>query len=86
MKPELDAMLKERKINETLTRPYRPYELELAEVTADGELVYLEQIGRSFHKDSPFVQSNSYILDKRQLGPHQFTFRKYVFNIDSIFM
>jgi hypothetical protein len=79
-------MLKERKINETLTRPYRPFELELAEVTSDGELVYLEQIGRSFHKNSPFVKFNSYILDKRQLGPHQFTFRKYVFNIDSIFM
>lgn len=59
-------------IDETITRKYQPYEIHLAEVRQD-ELIYYENI------------ENSY-LDKRNLGPNQYNYRKYVFNMDSIFM
>ena len=59
-------------IEETVCRKTQPYQLHLSEITQD-ELIYLEQI------ENPY-------LDKRKLAAHQYTYRKYVFNMNSFFM
>lgn len=74
-------------VTELLQRETDPKELELCEVTPEGELVYVEQVSRSLHKKSPFAYASpNVIIDKRCLERNQFTYRKYVFNKDSIFM
>lgn len=75
------------KVNELLQRDTVPKELELCEVTPEGELVYIEEVSPALHKKSPFAYASpNVIIDKRCLQRNQFTYRKYVFNKDSLFM
>lgn len=78
-------------LTEVVKRDHAPHELTLAEVTRE-EVVYLEHVAKSLHAESPLFaitssgQSTSSLLDRRKLGGHQYTFKRYVFNQESIFM
>lgn len=96
LNPQFDSLLRSGRLLEVITRRHRPYELELLEVTSEGEFVYLAHVARSLHNQSPFAitnhqqrgihpstQAQSSMLDKRHLGPQQYTYKKYVFNYES---
>ena len=68
----IEGSIIESSIEERVVREHRPFQLQLSEISQD-ELIYLE------HIDNPY-------LDKRTLGQNVYTYRKYVFHKQSIFM
>lgn len=79
IRPDMQEKLGSGEVKENVKREYKPYELQLKEINSFNELVYIEEISLK-------VNSRGQIIDKRFLMPHQYTFKKYVFNVDSIFM
>ncbi len=79
IRPDMQEKLGSGDVKENVKREYKPYELQLKEINSFNELVYIEEISLK-------VNSRGQIIDKRFLMPHQYTFKKYVFNVDSIFM
>jgi hypothetical protein len=79
MRPELEEKLGNGRVKEIVKRDSKPYEIQLKEINGFNEMIYIEEINMN-------VNFRGQTLDKRFLGPHQYTQKKYVFNIDSIFM
>lgn len=59
LNPTFESMLLRKVPQEVVLREYAPHELELVEMTSDGELIYMEHILKSLHKSSPFAVSHN---------------------------